>query len=74
MSRHLLPPNATAEERALSLAAAARGIEAESVRLTWRPDDCRAELLPWLAWAFHVDDWDDGWSEAAKRAAIGKAL
>lgn len=36
----------------------------------WSPHDCPVDLLPWLAWAFSVDEWDTEWSEAQKRASI----
>lgn len=34
------------------------------------PDRCPAHLLPYLAWAFSVDKWDESWSEEVKRIAI----
>ncbi|EKQ5242665.1 phage tail protein I [Escherichia coli] len=34
---------------------------------------CPANLLPWLAWSFSVDRWDDKWPEATKRAVIRDA-
>ncbi len=37
---------------------------------TWNPDDCPSGLLPWLAWAFSVDEWDENWSDEAKRNTI----
>ncbi|MCV5639247.1 phage tail protein I, partial [Escherichia coli] len=39
----------------------------------WNPDTCPANLLPWLAWSFSVDRWDDKWPEATKRAVIRDA-
>ncbi len=36
----------------------------------WNPDTCPAALLPWLAWALAVEEWDPQWSEDRKRAAI----
>lgn len=66
----LLPPNATALERN---AAQVLG-EAERInvplRSLWQPQHCPKHLLPWLAWALSVDEWDDQWSEAQKRRAI----
>ncbi|ELP1749646.1 phage tail protein I [Escherichia coli] len=41
-----------------------------SIRELWNPDTCPANLLPWLAWSFSVDRWDDKWPEATKRAVI----
>lgn len=70
----LLPPNATALERR---AAHALG-DAERInvllRALWQPQECPAHLLPWLAWALSVDEWDDQWSEAQKRAAVDAAV
>ncbi|MEL9319728.1 phage tail protein I [Escherichia coli] len=40
---------------------------------THNPDTCPANLLPWLAWAFSVDRWDEKWPEATKRAVIRDA-
>lgn len=40
------------------------------VRESWNPDTCPAELLPWLAWAFSVDEWDTTWTEQEKRDVI----
>ncbi|OOF53119.1 phage tail protein I [Rodentibacter trehalosifermentans] len=34
------------------------------------PDRCPVELLPYLAWAFSVDKWDEHWTEEVKRIAI----
>ena len=34
------------------------------------PERCPLELLPYLAWAFSVDKWDEDWSEEVKRIAI----
>jgi phage tail P2-like protein len=36
----------------------------------WNPDACPAHLLPWLAWALSVDEWDSGWSETTKRRTL----
>lgn len=64
----LLPPNATAQERAITLAIA-RDVPVP-VRDVCNADKCQADLLPWLAWAFSVDEWDASWSDAQKRAVI----
>ncbi len=68
---HLLPPNASAQERALSNATARIADSVPvTIREVWNPDTCPAHLLPWLAWGFSLDNWDDKWTEAQKRAAI----
>lgn len=66
----LLPPNATPQERALALATARLADVPVPLKTLHNPDTCPAALLPWLAWAESVDDWDAGWSEARKRAVI----
>lgn len=66
----LLPPNATPAERALSEATARLGAVPVEIRDVWSPDRCPEALLPWLADAFSVDQWDQNWTEAQKRAFI----
>jgi phage tail P2-like protein len=70
----LLPPNATAAERAISGAVARIGDVPTPIRGVWDADTCPASLLPWLAWAFSVDQWDANWSDAQKRATIKTAV
>lgn len=67
---HLLPPNATPQERALSQTMARLADSAPACRGMWDPDTCPAQHLPWLAWALSVDDWNAAWSDAQKRAVI----
>ncbi len=70
----LLPPNATASERALEGATARIDSAPVSVSELWRPDTCPALALPWLAWALSVDVWDATWSESVKRSVIAKSI
>lgn len=70
----LLPPNATPQERALSEATARIGSVPTPVRTVWNPDTCQADALPWLAWAFSVDEWNPAWTEAQKRGAIKNSI
>lgn len=70
MSESLLPPSATSEEVAIDLATARVGDVPTPVRTMWNADTCAANLLPWLAWAFSVDEWDVTWSDVQKRSAI----
>lgn len=67
----LLPPSATAFERALDQSAGARIAALPSlVASLWNADTCPAILLPYLAWALSVDEWNDDWGEDWKRAVI----
>lgn len=65
----LLPPNQSKLEAALANAA---GLANQPQRLAelWNADACPPALLPWLAWALHVDQWDSTETDAQKREAI----
>lgn len=70
----LLPPNATALERAVETSMARIGDVAVPLRSLWNPDTCPVDLLPYLAWALSIDSWSSGWSETVKRARVRQAL
>lgn len=70
----LLPPSATLAERALEGAVSRLSSVPVPVGQVWDPATCPAGVLPWLAWALSVDDWDASWSEAQKRAAIAASI
>ncbi|MFH6697639.1 phage tail protein I [Klebsiella oxytoca] len=74
MNSSLLPPGSSALER--RLAQACSGISDLSVPLRdlWNPWKCPAKFLPYLAWAFSVDSWDESWSDAEKRSVISEAF
>lgn len=74
MTDSLLPPNATALERALVLSCAGAVDLPTPLRETWSPENCPERLLPWLAWAFGVEDWDATWTANQKRAVIGASI
>lgn len=74
MANHLLPPNATPQERAVSETLSRTDTISVPIRALWRPYDCPERLLPWLAWALSVDEWDEQWSEAQKRNAIDASV
>ena len=68
----LLPLNSTQLERAIEAAQAEK--TEIPLRTLYNPDTCPAHLLPWLAWTWSVDRWDNKWSEAVKRSAIRSAF
>jgi phage tail P2-like protein len=70
----LLPQNATTLETALEGSIARISDVPTPVRDTWNPDACPENMLPWLAWAFSVDDWDASWDATQKRNAIKSAV
>lgn len=74
MNNDLLPSNATAQERAQSEAIARISSVPILVRESWNPATCPASLLPWLAWALSVDEWDTTWTEQEKRDVIQNSL
>jgi len=70
----LLPPNASAQERAMAGSAARLSDIPVPVDRLWNPETCPVEVLPWLAWALSVDVWDAAWPEAVKRAVIADSI
>lgn len=74
MSKDLLPSNADPQERAQSEAIARISDVPILVRESWNPQTCPASLLPWLAWALSVDEWDTEWTEQEKRDVIESSL
>lgn len=66
----LLPANATDLERGIEAATARVSDVPVPLRDTWNPDTCPPALLPWLSWAFSVDQWDANWTDDVKRAVI----
>lgn len=71
----LLPPNATALERALEMLAATRldGI-GTPLRETWSANNCPENLLPWLAWGLSIDQWSADWPLHIRRARVASAI
>lgn len=61
------------EQRA---AAACSSVSDLSVPLRdlWNPWKCPVKFLPYLAWAFSVDRWEETWSETEKRQAVSDAF
>ena len=70
----LLPPGSSALER--RLAQACSGISGLNVPLRelWNPATCPVDFLPYLAWAFSVDRWDESRTESVKRQVVQDAF
>ena len=70
----LMPPGSSALER--RLAQACSGISGLNVPLRdlWNPATCPVSFLPYLAWAFSVDRWDESWAESVKRQVVSDAF
>ncbi|MEB0137990.1 MULTISPECIES: phage tail protein I [unclassified Undibacterium] len=73
MTRSLLPPNASTLERALEQSSARLGDIPFRLRDNWQPERCPSNLLPWLAWAVGVEEWDSNWPESMQRDVIASA-
>lgn len=73
MSDDLLPSNATSTERKLSLVGSRIMSIPIPVADVWSSQNAPENVLPWLAWALSVDNWDKNWTTAQKRAVIADA-
>lgn len=70
----LLPPNATQLEKDIEQVIAASIDLPLSIADLWDPFRCPISLLPWLAWAYSVDQWVDSWPEKVKRQVVNDAF
>ncbi|HDL7836169.1 TPA: phage tail protein I [Yersinia enterocolitica] len=66
----LLPDGSSPLEIAAAQACAQLGKVPVPLRQLWNADLCPLPLLPYLAWAWSVDRWDESWPEATKRAVV----
>lgn len=66
--KSLLPPNASKHER--DIEAVISPPLSFPNRDIWNPDKCPEHLLPHLAWALSVDNWDSAWPVERKRQVI----
>ncbi|MGQ6606566.1 phage tail protein I [Serratia sp. IR-2025] len=70
----LLPPGSSPLERRAAEACSAVSDLNVPLRDLWNPDKCPVVFLPYLAWAFSVDRWDEKWPAAEKRKAVKDAF
>lgn len=70
----LLPPSVTPLERRIEASDALIERADAPLNTIWSAQDQPAHMLPWLAWAVGVDDWDSQWEEQQKRDAIDEAI
>lgn len=70
----LLPPNAQKVEYDLEQFSARLQGMADPVQGLWDAEVCPEHLLPYLAWAFSVDDWEADWDARAKRALLADVI
>ncbi|MCW2395175.1 MULTISPECIES: phage tail protein I [unclassified Sphingobium] len=69
----LLPPNASALELGLEAAVTGQALPVP-LRALWSPQSCPEALLPWLAWALSVDEWDASWPVSVRRQVVASAI
>lgn len=74
MDNSLLPRSSTQLERDLEILIARSSDLPLAIKTLWDPWACPTELLPWLAWANSVDDWQESWSDTVKRRVIADAF
>jgi len=70
----LLPPNATPLEKALESVTSRMSDIPVPIRDIWNPQKCPISLLPWLAWALSVDEWDSNWTEEQRRRTVAASV
>lgn len=70
----LLPPNATAVERAIETLSRRLDDIPSPLRDLVNPETCPARFLPWLAFTLSVDTWNPAWSERVKRNLIAASM
>ncbi|WP_034911978.1 phage tail protein I [Erwinia sp. 9145] len=70
----LLPPGSSALERRLAAACSDLSGLDVPLRALWSPAACPVSFLPYLAWAFSVDRWDESWAESVKRRVVQDAF
>ncbi len=74
MMNSLLPPGSSALERRLAAACSDLSGLDVPLRELWNPATCPVRFLPYLAWAFSVDRWDESWTESVKRQVVQDAF
>ncbi len=71
---NLLPETSGRAENALADAVASQFRFPIDARHLWNPHRCPAALLPWLAYALSVDEWNEAWPEGLKRNVIAASI
>ena len=70
----ILPPNSTRAERALESAVTRTSPDLSPIAALMNTETCPAPLLPTLAWALSVDEFDIGWPVHVQRGAIRESV
>ena len=70
----LLPPNSTLFERNISTITAKNSDLQVKIADIVRVDDIKADFLPFLAWQYSVDSWDNSWQPSLQRELIKQSF
>lgn len=72
---NLLPPNSTANEKAMHAAVMSQmpADRFDEINTYKDPQTCPEYLLPYLAWERGVDEWDANWPAQTKRDVVDSA-
>ncbi|KAA3444301.1 phage tail protein I [Klebsiella pneumoniae] len=74
MSNSLMATGSSVLEQRAAAACAVISDLSVPLRDLWNPWRCPVKFLPYLAWAFSVDRWEETWSETEKRQAVSDAF
>ncbi|HBM3089279.1 TPA: phage tail protein I [Klebsiella michiganensis] len=74
MSNSLMATGSSVLEQRAAEACAVISDLSVPLRDLWNPWKCPVKFLPYLAWAFSVDRWEESWSEVEKRQEISDAF
>lgn len=74
MSNSLIATGSSVLEQRAAEACAVISDLSVPLRDLWNPWRCPVKFLPYLAWAFSVDRWEETWSETEKRRAVSDAF
>ncbi|MCO8161989.1 phage tail protein I [Pseudomonas sp. 21LCFQ010] len=69
----LLPNSSTTFEQRLENARLI-DLDPDVILKLWNPWTCPLHLLPQLAWALSVDEWNDNWDEATQRQVVANSV
>lgn len=67
MADTLLPPSASVQERAIEQTIVRSSDFSPDYVRNWVPADVPENILPWLAWAYSVDEWAASWPLDVRR-------
>lgn len=70
----LVPPHTLPAERAMMRAVEAALDIPIPIGTVWNPETAPDEVLPFLAWALSVDEWDPLWPEDRQREIIARSI